>query len=363
MNNNILYYFIIFNTFMTCKTENLNMPISWKNIADYNGKIHTFLQENDTEQFVLELPNGISINGVKVFTEEGYMLTDIGDRAEYVLPDFYKSEISFYNKRIAVIGHYWGCSWYHWLLQTLSRLIVLTESHVPYDSIYIYIQHPWQKDSLHHMLAYLNIDPSSIIITDHWTTIQAATLIVPSLPFEYTYHKEDHLVEKYKKPECPTWLLNTLRKAFIDGSVSLENESMYERIYISRSKTNRRLVSNEEQLIPELKNLGFTILNLEDFTVKEQAHIFNKARLIVGPHGAGFSNIIFCKPGYVLIDIEHFFIDVTPRSYFRELSDFTEGIYLPYYVDRLMGKDLDNYFNLNIPHFLNYLNRVINITL
>ena len=74
-------------------------------------------------------------------------------------------------------------------------------------------------------------------------------------------------------------------------------------IYISRSDASRRRITNENDLLGMLKILGFKVATLEGKTVKEQALMFQNAKVIMGPHGAAFSNIVFSQKGATLIEL------------------------------------------------------------
>jgi hypothetical protein len=76
-----------------------------------------------------------------------------------------------------------------------------------------------------------------------------------------------------------------------------------ERIYISRKKARNRVLTNEDQLIEGLRKLNFSIINLEDLDLAQQFKIFETAKIIVAPHGAGLSNIVFCKNCTVLVEL------------------------------------------------------------
>ena len=64
------------------------------------------------------------------------------------------------------------------------------------------------------------------------------------------------------------------------------------RFYINR--TSRRL-QNEEEVQSYLKSQGYVILNLEDLTLDDQVHLFMNAEAIIGFHGAGLANLLFCN--------------------------------------------------------------------
>ncbi len=67
------------------------------------------------------------------------------------------------------------------------------------------------------------------------------------------------------------------------------------RIYVSRSRAKRRRLLNEEKLFRILKKYNFVKIHAEDLSFKEQVTMFNSAKIVVGPSGAGLSNIIFSE--------------------------------------------------------------------
>jgi capsular polysaccharide biosynthesis protein len=71
-------------------------------------------------------------------------------------------------------------------------------------------------------------------------------------------------------------------------------------IYISRKKAGVRRVINEDDVISSLQKSGFKDYCLEDLSFQEQIELFYDARIVVGPHGAGFTNLLFSKNVAVL---------------------------------------------------------------
>ncbi len=70
------------------------------------------------------------------------------------------------------------------------------------------------------------------------------------------------------------------------------------KIYLSRSKIiSHRNLKNENELENIVKKLGYEVIYPEKLSIIEQAKIFNNAEVVVGPTGAAFTNILFCKPG------------------------------------------------------------------
>jgi hypothetical protein len=92
-------------------------------------------------------------------------------------------------------------------------------------------------------------------------------------------------------------------------------ESTNKRIYISRA--GRRKINNEPALIKVLEKYNFTVVEDKARTIAEQAEIYYNATVVIGPHGASFANIIWCKPGTHLIEL--FPVNYMPE-YFRYLA-------------------------------------------
>lgn len=89
-------------------------------------------------------------------------------------------------------------------------------------------------------------------------------------------------------------------KKYIEPAVAVERTEPT-RIYISRA--GRRQVTNEAALIQLLKKYNFTIIDDKPRSVAEQVAIYKNASFIMGPHGASFTNIIWCEPGTHLFEL------------------------------------------------------------
>jgi capsular polysaccharide biosynthesis protein len=72
-------------------------------------------------------------------------------------------------------------------------------------------------------------------------------------------------------------------------------------------------------------------------TVSEQMAIYRNAEFIIGPHGASFSNIIWCEPGTHLMEL--FSPNYAP-DFFLYLAKMMDMEYSAYYND-LPNKNID----------------------
>ena len=94
--------------------------------------------------------------------------------------------------------------------------------------------------------------------------------------------------------------IDTIRQAV--GSAPVSSRSA-RRIYVSRSQEPRRSLANEVELEEALRTIGFEIVFAENHTVAEQRAIFASSSVIVAPHGAGLSNIIWAPSDAALVEI------------------------------------------------------------
>lgn len=193
---------------------------------------------------------------------------------------------NYIEGNIAVIATAGADVYYHWMIDVIPRFLLLKESGAFDDIDYFILNYkalPFQKESL----KKLGIAEQKIIHSDRRKFhIKASCLYVPSLLSELNQ------VNKFEiKLLQHFWLSNK------------QYHNPTRNIYISRRSNKTRTIFNETDLAPLLEKNNFEIIELENKTITEQIKIFQEAKIIMGPHGSAFTNIIFAQPGTVLIDI------------------------------------------------------------
>lgn len=130
-----------------------------------------------------------------------------------------------------------------------------------------------------------------------------------------------------------SWLPNTAEidslKENISEKLTLSETYTGNRIYISRK--GRRRIENEQEVIQLLKKFNFVIVEDKNRSVPEQIEIYRNASFILGPHGASFTNIIWCRPGTHLYE---FFSRSYVPDYFLYLSTVNNMKYSAYKDER-----------------------------
>lgn len=315
-----------------------------------NVTVKKLLHEGNNVQWVTILPEGTVINEGGILTQEGFILKDTqtsnNDQHRLIRPkrDLNSENPMYFKGRLAVISSPGSENWYHWLLQVLPRLIILQESGIEYDRIYINnLKYEWQKQSLNALLNELKIPEDKLLIINGDVIVQASYLIVPSVPFIPSVREQ-----------LPQWLVLRLRQIFLNPNFS--QIETCDKIYISRKNASCRRITNESALTNELQRRGYKIVYLESLSPYDQARIFNKAKIIIGPHGSGFANLLFISEGCQIIEIDHCMHP--PRSFYKTMASMMHCTYRPFYCENVTEECLDNDITVNVAKFLQVLEKI-----
>jgi hypothetical protein len=109
--------------------------------------------------------------------------------------------------------------------------------------------------------------------------------------------------------KVPYWIILLLKKKFLKNKFLKKNFNKFKKIYIDRSDSDSnvkdfRKIVNENLVKVFLIFKGFKIVRLSDYDFKEQVSIFYNARCVIGLHGAGFANMIFCKKNALVMEVK-----------------------------------------------------------
>ena len=167
----------------------------------------------------------------------------------------------------------------HWLTAHLPKLILLKK--LGRLSDIILPPASGRTEAINSSLRMLGIDPA-----DYRTFDPARPLLVKELTVIGT--------DRFR-PE----LLQSVRDEFSAN----HSDAPHRRIYISRAKAARRKLLNEDQVWAVLEKLGFEKVFMEDLDFQDQVAMMQQAAIVVAPHGAAITNILFCRPGTHVVEI------------------------------------------------------------
>lgn len=168
----------------------------------------------------------------------------------------------------------------HWLFEALPRLAVCAE--IPED-VRILIPPeilPFQRDSLEWLGLTGRVRPTEekhLLVEDFYFS-SPPTMIVCHNPYAVNF------------------LRNRFLK-FADKSISGPT-----RFFLHRPGQFRG-IANENEVVEFFKCLGWGIVDTAALSLAQQVQLFSEAEAVVGPHGAGFSNLVWCKPGCKVVEL------------------------------------------------------------
>jgi hypothetical protein len=200
-------------------------------------------------------------------------------------------------------------NYFHWLTECLARYYLLEKSKFKPDFYLLSNGLSFQKQ----YLEILKIDKKRIIDLESNLVIQADDIIIPSFinnwePINFRGYSS------YQKQWLPSWIGNIYQEN-INFSKPRENKS---KIYISRAFADYRKIKNEDEIIDFLSSKGYKTYHLENMLVNEQVELFSNASIVIGVHGAGFSNIYFCPQSTIVFEL---FSEYYHDSSFKVLSN------------------------------------------
>lgn len=185
---------------------------------------------------------------------------------------------------VALLGMRESGIYYHWMVDVLPRFHLLQKLGIPADK-YV-LNGNWLAPFQFETLDMLGIPRERLLFSDDDMHLRAKRLLVPGCEFGIV----------------PKWALRYVRHELMEKP-GIRPHGERVRLFISRARAKKRRLLNEAELASRLSRHGFRAVELETMPVAEQIRLFASADIVIGPHGAGLTNLIFCKPGTKVIEL------------------------------------------------------------
>ena len=101
----------------------------------------------------------------------------------------------------------------------------------------------------------------------------------------------------------PRIRFHDLGHEFLKDIFKFNGNPFDQKLYISRDDAKYRRLINEDALKAKLTPKNFQFKTLSGLSIDKQISLFNNSSTIIGIHGAGMANLIFCKEETNLIEI------------------------------------------------------------
>lgn len=180
-------------------------------------------------------------------------------------------------------------NYFHWLFELMPRFHLISKSHFFTDFDYYLVSnlnYKFQKETLE----ILGIPKNKVISSIDYPHLRVQGLITSSLPpFDGC---------------MSTWSCTFLRDLFFYKLKDYTPHKIPSKhVYISRRNCKVRKVLNEKSLKQVLSAYGFKEYILEELSLLDQVCLFSSSNIVISPHGAGLSNLVFCNPGTIVLEL------------------------------------------------------------
>jgi Glycosyltransferase 61 len=240
--------------------------------------------------FVFEIPN---VNfwgyyGGAVVTADNALLADLspevwGPTNHPIYSRWHLPKSRLLNGRIAIgVTPEASGNYYHWLLDLVPRVLLLKHAAQNFSNYDALLLNGSRANYERETLAALGVPPEKIRYVDSRERFQIGSAVFPSMDINV----------------IPPWKVHALRDFPFSGK-----PNQHRHLYLSRARAAVRRIANENEISEVLRHRNFEIVETENLTWREQANLFAGASVIVAPHGAALTNIVFCKPGTRVVEV------------------------------------------------------------
>lgn len=182
-------------------------------------------------------------------------------------------------------------NWYHWLTEILPKLILVSQYGKGYENIPIAVcETSYSTPSIRASLDCF-ADGREIIVLKRYGKYHFNKVITADAP---TYCLFDSAVGAWTAPDdC---LIHKSAYDDVKRHISclhseVDNKGFPKRIFLMRRSDLRKY--NQEEIMNIAEGYGFKPIYTEDYSVHEQAALFENTDFIVGPSGAAWANMVF----------------------------------------------------------------------
>ncbi len=244
---------------------------------------------------VIEIENGYCYSGdcfSAVFAPGDVLVSDYSTGNIY-LPAASKKKFPLVNlpNNILFVGVSFPMNYFHWMLEVIPRISISLDYIKKDSSIQIglfSLEYPFHTESLE----MLGVGSERIFQTSIFPYVRAKKISIPK-PCAL-YHSSETSITTSR------WGCFELRHKLLPFAASDKN--FPKRFYIVRENVSRGIKNNEE-LEASLAENNIASLKLENMSLKEQIALFKGADVIIAPHGAGLTNLVFCENSPTIIEI------------------------------------------------------------
>lgn len=234
-----------------------------------------------------DLPH--NLNHIKFNNFKG----SLASNSRYLLCSNNKIVASHFFNVIYISGPY-DFNWYHWMIEVLPKLHILNKFLDNYQNYKVIVSERVYKSNNHRKSLSLFTDLENVLTIEQGVEYRVKRLLYIESPSYSDFEMKKHLKVKIQNGN----LYNGIISSYINSiKIKIKNNAISKSkyIYLYRNMNTRKF--NQNQVTEVLKKHCFEIIDTSKMDFEDQVATFMNAKIIVGPTGAAWTNIIFAKKG------------------------------------------------------------------
>ena len=189
-------------------------------------------------------------------------------------------------------------NYYHWLLEILPKIKYFIDFGVLKNGVKILVPNEFEKYESFKSLLYLALSELAcdIVVMPFRESVHVKKLYVVTTPTNIVFNTFGEPVKPFHyifRPDVVDYL-RRLVLSHLENNEKIKHR--YDRIFLARSNSTARQY-NQNEIIELFEKYDFNVIYPEKLTLWEQVSLFHHAKFIVGPSGAAWSNMVFCREG------------------------------------------------------------------
>lgn len=188
-----------------------------------------------------------------------------------------------------LVANRMGKNYFHWVMECMPRLLLARDAGLP-QLPFVVSEIPEQCRELARLFGEL------VVVADD-EVLAVGTLYVPYVPAYSPDAPSEIPLACYDDTYLPQ-----LRREILERIGSLPARPPHRVLYVGRrGGTTLRRILNTDAVLEVIAGFDGEVVYPGELTLREQISAFMAADVVVGPAGAGFANMLFCRPGTTVI--------------------------------------------------------------
>lgn len=186
-------------------------------------------------------------------------------------------------------------NYYHFTFEIISRLAIA-------DRVEGYRQWPILIDQrvlsitqLCDLLKYLNLYEHEVIAVNEFEKVRVKNLLFVSPDMWMPVNFNQGVEQRESDFLFSRFVVDNIRNRILEQVMKKEAVVTWKKIFLSRKNCKNQRLVNADIIEKLFADNGFHVVYPEELSLDEEVILFHEADVIVGPTGAAFTNIVYCK--------------------------------------------------------------------